>query len=110
MMRDWLLAPRVDALVGHQPWLSYRNMLKDMQRVFRQIPAARGLWHGRDTATHQDLSALFVACAAELDHDVARDPETLVKLVEAVTPTKASCTHRPSVARDQDCWTMVSTS
>jgi hypothetical protein len=56
---------RVDALVGNPPWLSYRNMPKDMQRVFQQMSASRGLWHGRDVATHQDLSALFVARAVE---------------------------------------------
>lgn len=56
---------RVDALVGNPPWLSYRHMPGDMQRVFQQMSDDRGLWHGRGVATHQDLSALFVARAVE---------------------------------------------
>ena len=63
----WLARPenRVDVLVGNPPWLTYRSMPGDMQRVFQQMSASRGLWHGRSVATHQDLSALFVARAVE---------------------------------------------
>jgi SAM-dependent methyltransferase len=52
---------RVDVLVGNPPWLSYRHMPSDMQDVFHQMSDDMGLWHGRTVATHQDLSALFVA-------------------------------------------------
>jgi SAM-dependent methyltransferase len=63
----WLARPenRVDVLVGNPPWLSYRNMPGDMQTAFQQMSSARGLWHGRSVATHQDLSALFVPRAVE---------------------------------------------
>jgi hypothetical protein len=63
----WLARPenRVDVLVGNPPWLSYRNMPGDMQSAFQQMSSARGLWHGRSVATHQDLSALFVPRAVE---------------------------------------------
>lgn len=56
---------RVDTLIGNPPWLSYRNMPGDMQEIFHQMSANRGLWHGQTMATHQDLSALFVARAVE---------------------------------------------
>lgn len=45
--------------------LTCRNMPGDMQHVFQQMSASRGLWHGRSVATHQDLSALFVPRAVE---------------------------------------------
>lgn len=63
----WLARPenRVDILVGNPPWLTYRNMPGDMQSAFQQMSSARGLWHGRSVATHQDLSALFVPRAVE---------------------------------------------
>ncbi len=59
----WLARPenRVDVLVGNPPWLSYRYMPEDMQTAFREMSETRQLWHGREVATHQDLSALFVA-------------------------------------------------
>ncbi|MGH3832742.1 MAG: N-6 DNA methylase [Pseudonocardiaceae bacterium] len=59
----WLARPenRVDVLVGNPPWLSYRYMPEDMQIAFREMSETRQLWHGREVATHQDLSALFVA-------------------------------------------------
>ncbi|GAA1790048.1 N-6 DNA methylase [Planosporangium flavigriseum] len=59
----WLAmqANRVDVLVGNPPWLSYRHMSAEMQSVFRTLSRDRGLWHGNQFATHQDLSALFVA-------------------------------------------------
>ena len=63
----WLARPenRVDVLVGNPPWLTYRNMPGDMQKIFQKMSIARGLWHGKSVATHQDLSALFVARAVE---------------------------------------------
>ncbi|WP_220090467.1 N-6 DNA methylase [Micromonospora noduli] len=59
----WLAMPasRVDILIGNPPWLSYRQMPRDMQTRFKELSHGRGLWHGREFATHQDLSALFVA-------------------------------------------------
>lgn len=57
---------RVDVLIGNPPWLAYRHMTGEMQKTFREMSAARGLWAGADVATHQDLSALFVVRAAEL--------------------------------------------
>ncbi|MGH3919713.1 MAG: N-6 DNA methylase, partial [Pseudonocardiaceae bacterium] len=56
----WLARPenRVDVLIGNPPWLSYRYMPEDMQIAFREMSETRQLWHGRDVATHQDLSAL----------------------------------------------------
>jgi hypothetical protein len=64
----WLSRPgnQVDALVGNPPWLAYRHMPADMQSTFREMSEERGLWHGAENATHQDLSALFVARAVEL--------------------------------------------
>ncbi len=59
----WLSRPgnRVDVLIGNPPWLAYRHMPAEMQRVFRRMCDSRGLWHGATVATHQDLSGLFVA-------------------------------------------------
>jgi methylase of polypeptide subunit release factors len=62
---------RVDVLIGNPPWLAYRHMTGDMQKVFRKMSEERGLWAGADVATHQDLSALF------------RDLRVLSKLVMA---------------------------
>lgn len=57
---------RVHALIGNPPWLAYRHMPEDLQRTFRAMEEERGLWAGAENATHQDLSALFVARAVEL--------------------------------------------
>jgi SAM-dependent methyltransferase len=57
---------RVDALIGNPPWLAYRHMPSDMQAAFKAMSEDRGLWHGAENATHQDLSALFVARATQL--------------------------------------------
>ena len=64
----WLSRPgnQVDAIVGNPPWLAYRHMPADMQDTFRAMSDERGLWHGAENATHQDLSALFVVRAVEL--------------------------------------------
>lgn len=56
---------RVDVLIGNPPWLSYRHMPVDMQSIFKELCRDRGLWHGGDTATQQDLSALFVSRAIQ---------------------------------------------
>ncbi len=63
----WLGLPqnRVDILIGNPPWLSYRNMPRDMQQSFKEMSEERSLWHGAKNATHQDLSALFVAKSIE---------------------------------------------
>jgi SAM-dependent methyltransferase len=63
----WLsrLGNRVDVLVGNPPWLAYRHMTADMQVTFQQMSRSRGLWHGKEVATQQDLSGLFVARAVE---------------------------------------------
>lgn len=57
---------QVDVLVGNPPWLAYRYMPKAMQQKFKTETVARGLWSGGKVATHQDLSAYFVARAIEL--------------------------------------------
>jgi hypothetical protein len=64
----WMSRPknRVDVLIGNPPWLAYRHMSADMQKSFRKMSEARGLWAGAEIATHQDLSALFSVRAAEL--------------------------------------------
>lgn len=56
---------RVDVLVGNPPWLSYRFMPASMKSSFRGMSTDRGFWAGAAVATHQDLSALFVARATE---------------------------------------------
>jgi hypothetical protein len=63
----WLTRPanRVDVLVGNPPWLSYRFMPPSMKDTFRVMSTERRFWAGAAVATHQDLSALFVARAAE---------------------------------------------
>lgn len=63
----WLARPenRVDVLIGNPPWLSYRYMPDDMQISFRQMSETRQLWHGREMATQQDLSGLFVVRTAQ---------------------------------------------
>ena len=64
----WLARPsnQVHVLVGNPPWLSYRFMPAAMKADFRDLSVARGFWAGAAVATHQDLSALFVARAVEL--------------------------------------------
>lgn len=57
---------RVDVLVGNPPWLAFRHMTPEMQETFRRMSETRGLWQGATVATHQDLSALFVARATQL--------------------------------------------
>jgi len=57
---------RVDLLIGNPPWLAYRHMPEEMQATFKTMSERRGLWAGRELATHQDLSALFVVRATEL--------------------------------------------
>jgi hypothetical protein len=57
---------RVNALIGNPPWLAYRHMPEDLQQSFHTMEVQRGLWAGAENATHQDLSALFVARAVEL--------------------------------------------
>ena len=57
---------RVDVLAGNPPWLAYRNMPETMQATFKTMSEARGMWHGTTVATHQDLSALFVARTVQL--------------------------------------------
>lgn len=63
----WLSQPanNVDRLVGNVPWLSYRFMPATVGRAFRALAEQRGLWVGGREATHQDLSALFVARSVE---------------------------------------------
>jgi hypothetical protein len=64
----WFARPehRVDVLVGNPPWLSYRYMPAEMQVRFAERARVRHLWAGGRVATHQDLSAFFVARAIEL--------------------------------------------
>ena len=57
---------QVDVLVGNPPWLAYRYMTEEMQKVFRAQVSARGLWAGEKVATHQDLSAYFAVRSIEL--------------------------------------------
>ena len=58
----WLAreANRVDLLIGNPPWLAYRHMPEETQATFKTMSERRNLWAGRELATHQDLSALFV--------------------------------------------------
>ena len=64
----WLakLQQRVDLLIGNPPWLAYRHMTSEMQSTFRNMSETRGLWHGAEMATHQDLSTLFVSRCIQL--------------------------------------------
>lgn len=64
----WLSQPdnHADVLVGNPPWLSYRYMPEAMQIKFKKEAQSRGLWAGGKVATHQDLSAYFVARTTEL--------------------------------------------
>lgn len=57
---------RMDVLIGNPPWLAYRFMTSAMKTEFREISEERGFWAGAAVATHQDLSALFVARCVEL--------------------------------------------
>jgi hypothetical protein len=57
---------RVDVLIGNPPWLAYRFMTPAMKSEFRDMSEGRGFWAGAAVATHQDLSALFVARTVEL--------------------------------------------
>lgn len=57
---------KVDLLIGNPPWLAYRFMPTALQRTFREMSVARGLWAGAQLSSHQDLSGLFVVRASEL--------------------------------------------
>lgn len=57
---------QVDVLIGNPPWLAFRHMPSDMQRVFKEMNESRELWKGKKWATQQDLSALFVARTIQL--------------------------------------------
>ena len=63
-------AGRVDVVVGNPPWLAYRSMPFRLQRTYRALASARGLWVGKKLATLQDLSDLFVVRAIEQYLDV----------------------------------------
>ncbi|WP_328918512.1 N-6 DNA methylase [Streptomyces jietaisiensis] len=52
---------RVDVLVGNPPWVSYRKMSDELQKIFKEMSQDRGLWQGGKVASHQDLSSLFIA-------------------------------------------------
>lgn len=56
---------RMHVLISNPPWLSYRHMPRDMQTRLRELSRDRGLWRGREFATNQDLSALFVTRAVQ---------------------------------------------
>ncbi|MFD9925303.1 N-6 DNA methylase [[Kitasatospora] papulosa] len=56
---------RVDILIGNPPWLSFRHMPEEMQRVFKAMSQERGLWRGDQVANLQDLSGLFIARTAQ---------------------------------------------
>lgn len=62
----WLARNPVDVLVGNPPWVSYRFMTAAMQRQFRLMSEARGIWAGGKVATQQDLVALFITRSVEL--------------------------------------------
>lgn len=57
---------QVDVLVGNPPWLAYRYMTDEMQKIFKTQSAARDLWAAAKVATHQDLSAYFAVRSIEL--------------------------------------------
>ena len=65
---EWLARRenRADLLIGNPPWLAYRFMPEEIQKLFRDMCEARGLWSGSKVATQQDLSTLFVARAVQL--------------------------------------------
>lgn len=66
----WLSLPdhHVDVLIGNPPWLAYRYMANLLKNVFEQRARERRLWRGgaQGRTTQHDLSAFFVARAAEL--------------------------------------------
>lgn len=66
----WLsrLENRVDVIIGNPPWLAYRFMSANLQKVFQRRAKERGLWAGgmRGRTTQVDLSAFFVARSIEL--------------------------------------------
>lgn len=63
----WLSMPRnkVDVLVGNPPWVAYRFMTENMQKLYKTFSEARNLWAGRKLATQQDLVDLFIVRASE---------------------------------------------
>jgi len=60
------LVIQADVLIGNPPWLAFRHMPPDTQKMFREMSESRELWKGRKWATQQDLSALFVARTIQL--------------------------------------------
>lgn len=57
---------RADVIVGNPPWLSYRYMVPELQRKFREECRLRNLWSGGKLAAHQDLAAYFFVRCTEL--------------------------------------------
>jgi hypothetical protein len=57
---------QVDLIIGNVPWLAYRFMTLEMQRLFKSACLSRGIWTGAQLVTHQDLAAYFVIRCVEL--------------------------------------------
>lgn len=65
----WLSQPeqRADVVIGNPPWLSYDRMYGPRQEELRRHSLEIGVWvGGRGITPHQDLSAYFLARAAQL--------------------------------------------
>ena len=61
----FILRKRADLLIGNPPWVAYRHLSPEMKVRMRDACQAMNLWVGGVLATHQDLSALFLARGAE---------------------------------------------
>ncbi len=57
---------RPDVVIGNPPWLAFRYMSQENQKVFKDECQRRDIWAGGKVATHQDLSGYFFARCAEL--------------------------------------------
>ena len=57
---------RANVLLGNPPWVAFRHMSADLQKQFKELAQGLGVYVGRKSASHNDLSALFTARAASL--------------------------------------------
>ncbi|HEX4079199.1 MAG TPA: N-6 DNA methylase [Rhizomicrobium sp.] len=55
-----------NVVVGNPPWLAFRYMSRDLQKLFRELASAEKVYVGGRFATQNDLFALFTVRAASL--------------------------------------------
>jgi SAM-dependent methyltransferase len=55
-----------NVVIGNPPWVAFRHMSADLQKRFKELARAAGVYVGGKLATQNDLCALFTARSASL--------------------------------------------